>query len=53
MNTKDYREYIFEKKEEYHRAMASLSFAKKIDILKELQKTASEVRAIMSTEDSK
>ena len=38
------REKIFQEKDKYHKKMAKLSFARKLDMLIELQKTAAEIK---------
>jgi len=44
------REKIFREKDKYHKKMAKLSFARKLDMLIELQKTATEIKKLGDTD---
>ena len=52
-NKKDYREHIFKEKEKYHKKLAKLSFSKKLEILNELQKIATEVKKMKGEKEVK
>ena len=45
------RERIFREKDKYHKEMAKLSLTKKLDILVELQKIATEIKKMKELKD--